>query len=335
MLDPEKTKQIQDDSTKTTKVVSKNKRVDASGEHWAENIPGLGEARTAAMIQDANIVTVYDFEFQNNMAYIIMEYVEGLTLTQFLHEHAQDITLDMITCIFAGISHALSVAHEQNVLHLDIKPDNVIIDSKGKVKVTDFGLATLADEFGYGTANAGTIGYMPPEQMRQQGLDARSDLWSLASITYEMLTGNNPFDAKDISAALNKIYDVKFAAPSAFWDDLNPAVNDILFKALNPDREQRFYSVKEFSNEIMGYLGSAKSGQKQITEAMNQASMPMYEPKGNFTEISRDINSSMLNKVLSRVFAAIFAGGLSVLGAMNLPFCGGAEATAFQPTAIF
>lgn len=167
------------------------------------------------MISDANIVTVHDFELEGNNAYIIMEYVEGLTLTQFLNEYSDKMTLDMLTCIFSGISHALEVAHSENVLHLDIKPDNVLIDTKGKVKVTDFGLATLADEFGYGTANAGTIGYMPPEQMRRQALDARSDEWALASITYEMLCGVNPFDAKDVQGSLKKTEDAKLTVPSA------------------------------------------------------------------------------------------------------------------------
>ena len=144
-----------------------------------------------------------------------MEYVEGLTLTQFLHDYSDDMTLDMLTCIFSGVAHAIEVAHAENVLHLDIKPDNVLIDSKGKVKVADFGLATLADEFGYGTANAGTIGYMPPEQMRKQALDVRTDEWALACITYEMLCGQNPFDAKDIQTSLKKTEDSKLTVPSS------------------------------------------------------------------------------------------------------------------------
>lgn len=127
------------------------------------------------MIQDSNIVTVHDFEVDNGFAYIIMEYVEGITLSQFLDQYGDEMTLDMLTCIFNGVAHALEVAHANNVLHLDIKPDNVLIDKKGKVKVTDFGLATLADEYGQGRANAGTIGYMPPEQMRRLALDTRTD----------------------------------------------------------------------------------------------------------------------------------------------------------------
>ena len=82
------------------------------------------------------------------------------------------------------------VAHKAGVLHLDIKPDNIIVNVEGQAKVTDFGLATLADASGAGTTGGGTIGYMPLEQMRREPLDARTDEWSLASVTYEMLTGN-------------------------------------------------------------------------------------------------------------------------------------------------
>ena len=82
------------------------------------------------------------------------------------------------------------------MLHLDIKPANVLINRQGEVNVTDFGLATLADANGTGRAGGGTIGYMPPEQMRSEALDARCDEWALASLTYEMLVGDNPFAGK-------------------------------------------------------------------------------------------------------------------------------------------
>ena len=152
-------------------------------------IPGLDEARTAAMLSDPNIVAVYDFEIQDSTAYLIMEYVEGMTLTELLRDHDAELTLDIVAAVFDGVAHALEVAHENGVLHLDIKPDNILINHAGQVKVTDFGLATLADASGFGPAGGGTIGYMPLEQMRQENLDARCDEWALASVTYEMLAG--------------------------------------------------------------------------------------------------------------------------------------------------
>ena len=99
----------------------------------------------------------------------------------------------MAAAVFGSVAHALEVAHENQVLHLDIKPDDVLINRQGQVKVTDFGLATLADAGGFGAAGGCTIGYMPLEQMRGVSLDARCDEWALASVTYEMLAGENPF----------------------------------------------------------------------------------------------------------------------------------------------
>ena len=166
-----------------------------------DHIPGLEEARTAAHLNDANIVTVYDCEVHGDAAYVVMEYVEGKTLSRVLRELGDDISLDVIAAVFASVSHALEVAHDSDVLHLDIKPENVIINKKGVVKVTDFGLATLMDASGCATTGGGTIGYMPPEQMRQERLDVRTDEWALASLTYEMMSGSNPFLADDIEEA--------------------------------------------------------------------------------------------------------------------------------------
>ena len=149
----------------------------------AAAIPGLEEARMAAMLNDANIVSVYDFEIQGDTAYLILEYIEGMTLGELLAHYSEQITTDVIAAVFKAVSHALEVAHKNKVLHLDIKPDNVLIDKQGQVKVVDFGLARLAGEYGFGTAAGGTIGYMPLEQMKQELLDERCDEWALASLT--------------------------------------------------------------------------------------------------------------------------------------------------------
>lgn len=294
----------------------KGKLVDEAGEHWFENVPGLEEARTAAMIQDANIVTVYDFELADNTAYIIMEYVEGITLTQFLAQYSNEMTLDMLTCIFSGIAHALEVAHSENVLHLDIKPDNVLIDNKGRVKVTDFGLATLADEFGLGTADAGTIGYMPPEQMRRQALDVRTDLWALATITYEMICGQNPYDAKDIPGSLQKIEDSKLYLPSKCWENFDENTDKVLFKALSPAMEARYQSVSDFREEMSDYLSNAKAGQRQIANLFKSvddvvvADAKKKEKTDFFEKISNNLTLTIFGRIfaiLSSLFIAYFS----------------------------
>lgn len=239
--------------------------------HSLAHVPGLDEARTAAMLSDASIVAVYDFEVQDSTAYLIMEYVEGMTLTELLHRHADRLTLDVAAAVFASVSHALEVAHANQVLHLDIKPDNVLINHQGQVKVTDFGLATLADASGYGAAGGGTIGYMPLEQMRQENLDVRCDEWALASLTYEMLAGENPFLAPDLERAEAAIEDAELVLPSLCWDELDPAVDDVIFFALDPDREERYATVADFAEELEPFLGDPKRGVRELSIIVGHA----------------------------------------------------------------
>lgn len=239
-----------------------------------DNIPGLEEARTAAHLNDANIVTVYDCVVDGHMAYVIMEYVEGKTLARIMRELDNDITLDMVTSVFLSVSHALEVAHKAGVLHLDIKPENVVINRDGVVKVTDFGLSTLMDASGQGTTGGGTIGYMPLEQMRQQPLDVRTDEWALASLTYEMLSGVNPFRARTLEGAEAAILNAELVLPSLCWD-IDESVDDIMFIALDPDLDQRYPNVSDFAEDLSPFLGDAKDGKKQLAEVV--ASSPALD----------------------------------------------------------
>ena len=234
------------------------------------HLPGLDEARTAAMLQDARIVTVYDFEVRDRTAYLIMEYVEGLTLTELLHDYSDYITLDIIAAVFEAVAGALTVAHKAGVLHLDIKPDNIMIDAKGQVKVTDFGLATLADAAGQGLAGGGTIGYMPLEQMRREHLDARTDEWSLAAVLYEMLAGENPFLAPNLEEAPAAIEEAELVLPSLCWENLDEQIDDVIFYALDPDREERYASVKDFAEEARKFLGNARRGRSQLASIVTR-----------------------------------------------------------------
>ena len=229
-------------------------------------IPGLDEARTAAMLSDPSIVAVYDFEIQDSTAYLIMEYVEGMTLTELLRDHDDRLTLDVVAAVFDAVAHALEVAHENGVLHLDIKPDNILINASGQVKVTDFGLATLADAQGFGVAGGGTVGYMPLEQMRQENLDARCDEWALASVTYEMLAGENPFLAPNLFQAQEAIEDGELVLPSLCWDNLDPAADDPIFYALDPEREERYETVADFAEELSPFLGDPVKGRAELAD---------------------------------------------------------------------
>ena len=248
-------------------------RLDASAYQVTSlaHIPGLDEARTAAMLSDQRIVTVYDFEVRGRYAYLIMEYVEGITLSELLLDYPDLLTLDMVAAVFDSVAGALEVAHDAGVLHLDIKPDNILINPQGNVKVTDFGLATLADASGTGTTGGGTIGYMPLEQMRREHLDARTDEWSLASVTYEMLTGDNPFRARNLKEAERAIEDAELILPSLCWRDLDAEADDVVFYALDPDCDERYDTVADFAEEMDKFLGDAAEGHEQLALVVEDA----------------------------------------------------------------
>lgn len=313
--------------------------LDVSDEaRWLENVPGLDEARTAAMLQDQNIAAVYDFEVQGTTAFLIMEYVEGMTLAELLRDHGDSLTLDMIAAIFGGVAHALEVAHKNYVLHLDIKPDNILVNRDGVVKVTDFGLATLADAQGLGTAGAGTIGYMPLEQMRQEPLDVRCDEWALASVTYEMLTGENPFLARDVRRAAARIQDAELVLPSLCWEALDPSADDVLFFALDPDPDERFDSVKQFADELAPLLGSAKKGKSQLSAIVSGAgdfgdepdepddvSVESHRGRG----FLRERLAGREKEIAARGFSAIAAGLMAAAALSLIPAAAGATNPVF------
>lgn len=235
------------------------------------HVPGLDEARTAAKLSDSRIVTVYDFEVRDRTAYLIMEYIEGITLTDLLADYEDFLTLDMVTGVFDAVAGALTVAHKAGVLHLDIKPDNIIINKDGQAKVTDFGLATLADASGAGTTGGGTIGYMPLEQMRREHLDARTDEWSLAAVAYEMLTGDNPFRASTLKEAEQAILEAEMVLPSLCWGTIDSQIDDVVFYALDPDREERYANVKDFAEEMDKFLGDEEKGRGELALVVAEA----------------------------------------------------------------
>lgn len=255
---------------RASRVIAEEPEPDAEDElDLFEHISGLEEARSVAKLSDTNIVTVYDCAVEGSSAYVIMEYVEGKTLAQIIDEVDDDITLDMVAAVFSAVSHALEVAHGEHTLHLDIKPENVIVNGKGQAKVADFGLAALMDATGSGTTGGGTIGYMPLEQMRQEPLDVRTDEWALASLTYEMLTGSNPFFADDLDAAEEAIEEAELVLPSLCWDELDAEADEVMFCALDPDMDERYEDVAAFSAALMPYLGNAKKGKRVLADIVN------------------------------------------------------------------
>ena len=224
----------------------------------------LSEARTASMLQHPNIVQVIDFTYDSAYAYLVMEYVDGVTLEEFLAGvPGHSLTFDEAACIADALVQALSYAHENGVLHLDIKPANVLIDRSGHVKLTDFGMAALASSAGFGGARGGTIGYMPPEQLRGEEVDERSDIFALASVLYESLCAEAPFRASTPQDSLRRI-ERGVTPPRELLPDLPENSEEALLQALSPDPRDRMRSVGALGDRFLAHLGSAREGRKSL-----------------------------------------------------------------------
>ena len=224
----------------------------------------LAEARTASLLTHPNIVPVIDFTYDAAAAYLVMEYVDGMNLEEFLAAvEGHSLTYDEAAYIADALAQALTFAHDNGVLHLDIKPANVLIDRNGNVKLADFGMATLTSAAGFGGARGGTLGYMPPEQVLGERVDRRTDTFSLAAVLYEGLCDMRPFVAETPAESLNLI-EQGVIAPSEFLPGVPDACEKALLQALAYDADERQATVSEFADDFLEGLGDARAGRRSL-----------------------------------------------------------------------
>ncbi len=204
------------------------------------------EASTAGRLNHPNIVTIYDVGEEHDLAYIAMDYLEGVNLTQYTNPD-QLMPLNEVFFIVGKIAEALDYAHSNQVVHRDIKPANVVYNApKRQVTVTDFGVAFLVDANKTKTGTIlGTPSYMSPEQLAGQKVDGRSDLFSLGVMMFQMVTGELPFIGDSIATLLYKIANEKHPDPRLFRPDLPHCIGRVIDKALRKEMEERFQSGRQ------------------------------------------------------------------------------------------
>jgi eukaryotic-like serine/threonine-protein kinase len=215
------------------------------------------EARAASALNHPNIITIYEILKTRSTHVIATEFVEGETLRQrLLHT---PLSLSQSLQIATQVADALAAAHQAGIVHRDIKPENIMLRPDGYVKVLDFGLAKLSEQTSSEVAAEaptrqvrtgsgmviGTAGYMSPEQARGKVVDARSDIFSLGAVIYELVTGQKPFDGETASDILAAILKSEPAPLSDFVSDLPPELGRIINKTLRKDREERYQVVKD------------------------------------------------------------------------------------------
>ncbi len=217
------------------------------------------EARAAAQLHSTHIVHIYDYGLDAGVPYIAMEFLAGESLRARL-ERDDRLAPSVVARMVLEVAVALEVAHQAGVIHRDLKPSNLFIAREGRdeiVKLLDFGIAKWTDphqeDEGEAATSAivGSAGYMSPEQARGLPLDYRTDLWSLAAVTYEMLTGHAPFAAPTVPAAIRKLELGAFEPPSSVFGIPTPELDQVFARALSRHPQDRFESAREFAQAVV------------------------------------------------------------------------------------
>ena len=212
------------------------------------------EAQAVAMLSHPNIVNVYDVSRSGNVEYIVMELIDGITLKEYLSRRGQ-LSPKEVTVFTTQIARALEHAHSHDIIHRDIKPQNIMLLRDGTVKVADFGIAHFAaqeNNFSKGEA-IGSVHYVSPEQAKGSFVDNRTDLYSLGVVMYEMITGRLPFEGDTpVSIALQHINSIALP-PSVFAEDVPPRLEEITMKAMNPVLSKRYASATQILEDLEAF----------------------------------------------------------------------------------
>ncbi len=207
------------------------------------------EAQAAAGLMHPNIVNVYDVGNENGINYIVMELVEGITLKKYIEKKGRLSVKEAIS-IAIQVSMGIEAAHNNHIIHRDIKPQNIIISKDGKVKVTDFGIAKAATSNTITSNVMGSVHYTSPEQARGGFSDEKSDIYSLGITLFEMLTGRVPFNGDTTVAIAIKHIQEPMPSPRDFAEDIPVSVEQIVFKCTQKSPDRRYQSMAELIEDL-------------------------------------------------------------------------------------
>ena len=298
------------------------------------------EAQSAARLTHANIVSIYDVGSEGNLYYIVMELIQGKTLKEIIIEERGPLPWKWSVNVAIQIASALEMAHRNNIIHRDIKPHNIIITEDGVAKVTDFGIAKAVSNStitAFGTT-IGSVHYFSPEHARGGFTDAKSDLYSLGVVMYEMVTGRVPFDADTpVSVALKHMQEEP-EEPIEINPNIPSSINKIIMKALKKDTTIRYQTATEMLSDLRKALKNpdgdfVEENDYDLTARTQKINTDMY---GNIDEEPRNKSKNKKtdnkfvafikrHKALSAIigliilFAISLGGTLGVLSLTNPP----------------
>lgn len=242
------------------------------------------ESHAVAMLSHPNIVAVYDVSHNDNVEYIVMELVDGITLKQYM-ERKGVVAWKEVVHFTKQISKALAHAHERGIIHRDIKPQNIMLLRDGTIKVGDFGIAALENEVYENNGEAiGSIHYIAPEQARGECPDARSDIYSLGVMMYEMLTGGLPFTGNTLGEIAVQHMNAKPVPPHEKNPEIPLELERITLKAMSAELSERYQSANELLSDLEAFIHTPVTIDGESADYEN----PDVKPVRSSTELSRE-----------------------------------------------
>ena len=285
------------------------------------------EAESAASLTHPNIVSVYDVGKEGSLYYIVMELIKGKTLKEIIVEDGK-MGWKWSVKIAKQIAQALETAHRNNIIHRDIKPHNIIITEDGTAKVTDFGIAKAVSNStitAFGTT-IGSVHYFSPEHARGGYTDAKSDLYSLGVVLYEMVTGRVPFDADTpVSVALKHMQE-KPVEPIVLNPAIPQSLNNLIMKAMQKDPNQRYSSATEMIQDLDRIIKNPEVGVSRVAEndvkirKQETAENARKTKEGKMAKFNRFLEEHKFIKIvlIGLVFLVVFITTIAItLGVIN------------------
>ena len=282
---------------------------EATAKHYEKRFQR--EVRAVARLNHPHIVQVYDFGNEGDLAYIVMEYIDGKELKDYL-DAKESFDLPTIFRLMGELLEALEVAHQAGVIHRDVKPANVMLDGKRRAKLTDFGVARITEgdaasaDMTRAGQMIGTPSYMSPEQIQGQAIDRRTDIFSAGVLFYQLLTGRKPFEGAGFPLA-KKIVQDDPTLPSAVTQ-LPPAIDRVVAKALAKAPGKRFQSAREFA-EALALVRDGKAIPEvneaeqefwnEVKDSDDPADVELYIaqfPQGAYLELARKKMAALRGK---------------------------------------
>ena len=227
------------------------------------------EAQSAAGLEHPNIVNIYDVGSEDGLHYIVMEYIEGITLKTYIEKKGR-LTFKEAVSIAIQVGRGIEAAHNKNIVHRDIKPQNIMISTEGKVKVMDFGIARAATSNTIHSDVMGSVHYSSPEQARNGFIDGKSDIYSLGIVMYEMVTGRVPFDGDTtVSIAIQHLQE-EMVPPSAYAPDLPVSLEKIILKCTQKSPSRRYQNIGDLIQDLKKALVHPNEDFVTVVPLMNQ-----------------------------------------------------------------